>query len=453
MDRQTVRDIGVNICRFAVAATFVFSGFVKAIDPIGTQYKLHDYLAAVGMQELVPDYATLAAAVMLAAVEFSLGIFLLFAIRRRITARLTLAVMTVMTAITVWIAIADPVKDCGCFGDAVKLTNWQTLAKNVVLLAATAVICRHPFSMVRFISRTNQWIAVNYTIIYSIAMSTWCLYDLPLLDFRPYSVGTDIRKAMEIPEGAEQPEFETTFLMKKNGKTKEFTLENYPDSTWTFVDSKTVQVKEGYVPPIHDFTMEDPTTGNDLTDDILSRRSYTFLLISPHLENADDSNFGDLNRIYDYCLAHKYRFYALTASNRKAVERWRDMTGAEYPFLFTDETTLKTIIRSNPGLLLIKDGTVVRKWSHNRLPQMDENMPRLERMTEGRMPKQTTGMTILGTMLWFFLPLLLLTLADRMWAWTKWVRKPAKAENPSAGNRNAEEQDADGKTTEQEKTT
>ena len=432
MTKETVKSIIVNVCRFVVATTFVFSGFVKAIDPIGTQYKIHDYLAAVGMETLVPDYATLSASVLLAAVEFCLGIFLLFAIRRRIVSRLVLAFMAVMTIITVWIAVADPVKDCGCFGDALILSNWQTLAKNLILLAAAIIVWREPHKMVRFISRTNQWIAINYTIIYSLATSTYCLYTLPVFDFRPYHVGADIRKGMEIPEGAPQPEFETTFTLKKNGVVKEFTLDNYPDSTWTFVDSKTTQVSEGYVPPIHDFSMEDPSTGNDMTDEILSDPGYTFLLVAPHLENADDSNFGDINQIYDYATAHHYRFVGLTASNRKAMTRWSDMTGAEYSFLFTDETTLKTIIRSNPGLLLIKRGVVIRKWSHNELPQLTDESPALDKIPEGSMPEITVGQKIIYTLLWFFMPLMLLSLADRMWAWTKWVRKNKEDKTPQS---------------------
>lgn len=428
MNNGLIRNIGVNFCRFALAATFVFSGFVKAIDPIGTQYKIHDYLAAVGLEPLVPDYITLSASVVLAALEFSLGIFLLFAIRRRLVSKLIFALMTVMTAITLWIVIANPVKDCGCFGDALKLTNGQTLAKNIVLLAMAAAVCRWPLAMVRFIGRANQWIAINYTIIYSVMLSSYCLYDLPLFDFRPYHVGVNIRKGMEIPAGAEQPKFETTFLLKKNGVTKEFTLDNYPDSTWTFVDSKTVQTSEGYVPPIHDFSMENPQTGIDMTQEILDNPSYTFLLVSPHLENADDTNFGRINRIYDYCLAHKYKFYALTASNSKAIEQWTDMTGAEYPFLFTDETTLKTIIRSNPGLLLIKNGTIIQKWSHNILPRMSEDMPTLDKLPEGRLPETSIGKTLGYTLLWFFGPLFILSLADRTWAWTKWIRRKKEDE-------------------------
>ena len=429
MLKDSAKGIAVNACRFIVAATFIFSGYVKAIDPIGTQYKIHDYLAAVGLADMVPDYITLSASVALAALEFSLGIFLLFAIRRRLVSKLILAFMAVMTAITVWIAVANPVKDCGCFGDALILTNGQTLAKNIFLLAAAIAIWRNPTAMVRFIGRTNQWIAINYTIIYSLATSTYCLYTLPVFDFRPYHIGTDIPKAMEIPEGAEQPKFETTFTLKKNGITKEFTLDNYPDSTWTFVDSKTTQVSQGYVPPIHDFSMEDTATGDDLTQDILSDKGYTFLLIMPHLENADDSNFGDINQIYDYCQKYGYRFYALTASNKKAIGRWTDMTGAEYGFLFTDETTLKTIVRSNPGLILIKGGTIIQKWSHNKLPKLNDSTPKLEKTPEGRLPQTSVGEKIGYVLLWFFMPLFLLTFADRTWAWTKWVRREKESKS------------------------
>ena len=427
MNKETIKDIGVNVCRFVVALTFVFSGYVKAVDPIGTQYKLNDYLAAVNLEGAVPDYLTLSASVLQAAVELSLGILLLFAIRRRLVSKLILAVMTVMTALTVWIAIADPVKDCGCFGDALKLTNGETLLKNIVLLAASIVVCKWPCAMVRFIGKANQWIAINYTILYSIATSTYCLYALPVFDFRPYHIGADIRKGMEIPPGAEQPQFETTFILKKNGQTKEFTLENYPDSTWTFVDSKTVQTSEGYVPPIHDFSMEDMTTGDDMTDDVISSKGYTFLLVSPHLENANDSYFGNMNQLYDYAQAHKYRFYCLTASNAKAIDRWRDMTGAEYPFLFTDETTLKTIVRSNPGLLLLKDGVVIGKWSHNQLPQLDDESAPLDKLPEGTLSVTSLGKKICLSLLWFFLPLFILSLADRTWAWTRRFRKQKSA--------------------------
>ena len=413
----------VNVCRLVVALTFILSGFVKAVDPLGTQYKIHDYLAAAGMADIVPDVVTLGLSVLLAAVEFSMGVFLLFAIHRRTVSRLMLAFMVVMTPLTLWLALTDPVKDCGCFGDAVVLTNWETFAKNVVLLVCTFVIFRRPMMMVRFISKTNQWIILNYTVLFILVSSVYCLYYLPVLDFRPYHVGADIKKGMEIPDGAEQPQFETTFILEKNGTRKEFTVDNYPDSTWTFVDSKTVQTAAGYVPEIHDFYMQTLDGEEDVTDKILDEEGYTFLLISPHIEQADDLNFGDIDVIYEYCMDHGYSFRCLTASNEDAIQRWRDITGAEYEFLHADETTLKTVIRSNPGLMLLKHGVVLWKWSHNDLPDLDENAPRLEDTVYGTVKQESFTETVTEIVLWFMLPLLLLTFADRMWAWTGWLRK------------------------------
>ena len=419
----------VNLCRMAIALTFILSGYVKAIDPLGTQYKLNDYAAAMHLSEYIPDWLTLTGAIALAMTEFALGIFMLFAIRRHLVSRLMTAMMVMMTLITVWIFIANPVKDCGCFGDAIKLTNGETLLKNIVLLAAAIVTAMRPLDMARLISKSNQWIVTNYTLVYIVCTSLYCLYALPTFDFRPYHIGADIKKGMEIPEGAEQPEFETTFILKKNGQTREFTLDNYPDSTWEFVDSKTVQTRQGYEPPIHDFSLTDTKTGEDITDNVLSHKGYTFLLISRSLAYADDSNFGDIDQIYEYASEHNIPFYCVTASTDSDINRWRDLTGAEYPFCTADETTLKTIIRSNPGLLLLKDATIIGKWSHNQLPDPDELTASPDKLPIGQQPDDGVTGKLIKVLLTFLLPLTLLTIADRLWAWSKWVRNKEKKES------------------------
>ena len=412
----------VNLCRIIVAVTFIFSGFVKAIDPIGTQYKLQDYLGAIGMAGILPNWTLLAVAVFLAAIEFCIGIFLLFAIQRRLISKLTVAFMAFMTMVTVWIVVADPVKDCGCFGDALHLTNTETLIKNIVLFVCSLAIMYRPLAMFRFVSKSNQWIVTNYTIVFILVSSGLSLYYLPIFDFRPYHIGVNIPRGMEIPKGAKLPQFKTTFIMEKNGQRKEFTLDNYPDASWKFIDSKTVQTSEGYIPPIHDFSITDNKTGLDLTNSVLSHKGYTFLLIAPHLETADDSNFGDIDRLYEYAQSYDFPFYCLTASTTKAIKRWIDLTGAEYPFCITDEAVLKTIIRSNPGLLLLKDGTIINKWSHNNLPNEAKLSRPISQSSLGKMPKDSVPAKILEIVLWFILPLTLLTLADRLWAWSKWVR-------------------------------
>ena len=418
-----IKKLTVNLGRLIVAVTFIFSGYVKAIDPLGTQYKITDYLQPLGLSGIVPDWMTLTASVALSTLEFSIGIFLLFAIRRRLTTKISLLFMVVMTLITMWIAIANPVKDCGCFGDAIKLTNFETLGKNIILLAISILLWRFPLQMVRFISKPTQWIVINYTILFSVALSTWSLWSLPLFDFRPYHIGANIEKGMEIPEGAKQPQFETTFILEKNGEQKEFTIDNYPDSTWKFIDSKTIQTEEGYVPPIHDFSIEDTKNGEDITQEVLHDKGYSFLLISPNLAMADDSNFGTIDQIYEYAEDHGYRFICLTASTEKEIAKWQNITGAEYPFYTTDATTLKTMIRSNPGLMLLHNGTIIQKWSHNELPAEDLLAKPLEKSEYGKLPAEEMARKILQTVLWFLLPLVLLTIADRLWAWSTWLRE------------------------------
>ena len=419
---QKLRITAVNVCRFVLAATFIFSGYVKAIDPLGTLYKLKDYAAAMSLNGLLPDWVLVGVAIALGALEFALGVFMLFAVRRHVVSRITLAFMTAMTVLTLWIFVADPVKDCGCFGDALKLTNGETLLKNIVLIACAALVAWRPADMARFISRSNQWIVRYYTVAYIVITSVYCLYTLPIFDFRPYHVGMNIKQGMEIPEGAEQPEFESTFLLRKNGETREFTLDNYPDSTWEYVDTRTVQTKKGYEPPIHDFALTTCDTGEDITEQVLTKKGYTFLLVSPRLAVADDSNFGDIDQIYEYAEENGADFYCVTASANDEIERWRDLTGAEYHFCNADETTLKTMIRSNPGLMLLKDGTIIGKWSHNALPQTDDLTAPLQQLTIGKTQNDSTTERLLIVLLTFFLPLSALTLADRLWAWSKWIR-------------------------------
>ena len=412
----------VNVVRVLLGLVFVFSGFVKAIDPIGTQYKIQDYAEALGTLAYVPDWLTLTTSVVLCGLEFALGVFLLFGIMRKLVSRVMMLFMIVMTLITVWLYIGNPVSDCGCFGDAVHLTNGQTLLKNIILTVLVAVVCWRPMSMKKILSESSQWLVFHYSIIFILGISFWSLYNIPVFDFRPYHIGANISKGMEIPEGEKGPEFETTFILEKDGVRKEFTLDNYPDSTWTFIDSKSVQTTEGYVPPIHDFSITEIESGEDITDQVLSDHGYTFLLIAPHLEQADDSNFGNIDMLYEYAADHGYKFYCLTASGEKAIAKWKDYTGAEYPFCLTDETTLKTIIRSNPGLLLLKNGTIVGKWSHNFLPVDRLNDKPIEK-TDIAKPEEGVSQKLMLIFLWYVLPLALLTLADRLWMWSRWFKK------------------------------
>ena len=180
---------------------------------------------------------------------------------------------------------------------------------------------------------------------------------------------------------------------------------------------------DGKESPYAEFFIQHVEDGEDITDSLLNSKGYLFLLVAPHMEKADDSQLDLINQMYEYAEDNEYPFYALTASGVKGIERWRDMTGAEYPFCQTDETTLKTIIRSNPGLLLLKDGVIIRKWSHNSLPDEYTLTGRLDKLEIGELPKDTMAEKILIIVLWYILPLLVLTIADGLWAWTKWLKR------------------------------
>lgn len=283
------------MCRFILAVVFIFSGFVKAIDPLGTQYKIQDYLDAFGWTNFIPDVFPLIASFVLGWFEFCLGVYLFFGIRRRLAPRTMVVVMSVMTPLTLWLAVTNPVSDCGCFGDAVTLSNWETFGKNVILWIMAIFLLAHRRRIFPLVTVRLDWLIALYSSVYIFCVIVYSYQNLPLFDFRPYHIGADIKAGMSIPEGKKPTEFETRFILQKNGEEKEFTLENYPDSTWTFVDSKTVVKKAGYEPLVQDFAIINLEDGEDLTDRILSDENYFFLMVAHQLQQADDSAFDLIN--------------------------------------------------------------------------------------------------------------------------------------------------------------
>ena len=380
--------IVVNICRMALFATFVFSGLVKLIDPLGTAYKIHDYAVALHLEAWMPEDVATALAVVLALLEFLIGIYFFFGMRRRFASYGALFLLVLFTPLTLWLAITHAVTDCGCFGDAVHLTGWQTFGKNIFALACACVVAYKGDLMPRFISQSSQWIVSLYSILFGGMIAFTGLHDLPVFDFRPYHIGQNIPKAMEWPEDPEQQ------------------------------------------PQILDFYMETPEEG-DITEAILTDTSYVFLLIAPNLAQADDSNIDRINNLADYSKEHAYRFLCLTASGQDDITRWQDLTGAEYPFAFTDELTLKTMIRSNPGLMLLHNGTVINKWSHNKLPTYEMLHAPLQELPLAHPRREVFQRRIAKLILMYLVPLFLLTLLDRLffgllWAWRRHRNHPTE---------------------------
>ena len=412
--KHIVWGVYVNLCRFALAFVFIFSGFVKGNDPLGFEYKLADYVVAFGLGDFFPDFILMPLAVGLSVLEFVLGIYLSLGINRRLASCAVLALMVLMTPFTLYLALENPVSDCGCFGDAVQLTNWQTFWKNLLLLAMAVSVFVGCGRIFRVVTPRIEWLLSSYALIYMLMFVYYNLQHLPVLDFRPYHIGADIREGMKMPEGEHPPVYETVFVMEKDGKQVEFSVENYPDTTWTFVSRRTVLREEGYMPPVHDFSIVCMEDGEDITDKVLSDKGYTFLLVAHHLEDADDGYIDLVNELYDYSRVYGYAFYALTASMDEQIEAWQDCTGAEYPFCNMDDITLKTIIRDNPGVVLLKGGVVINKWSQRDIPDEYQLTDALERLPEGQLQMESMAFKVGRIALCFLIPLLVILLVDRI---------------------------------------
>ncbi len=400
-----------EFCRLLIGGVFIFSGFVKAIDPVGNAIKIHDYLTAFGMEVFLPLKTVIA--FNLSAIELLLGVTMLLGVYRKYTSILVLIFMIVMTPLTLYLAIFDPVSDCGCFGEALVITNWQTFYKNIILLAAAVFVFIFHKRLFQVFTYKVYWFVAVWTYVYCIAFSYWNYNHLPLLDFRPYKIGANIPELMHIPEDAPQDEYRFVFIYEKDGVKQEFGLDDYPadDTTWTFIDTKTELIKEGYHPAVSDFHIYNDE-GDDISGEILANQEGILLLIAPKLEEASDERIDEINDVYDYSIEKNITFYCVTGSPEEAIEQWIDRSGAEYPFLFADDILLKTIIRSNPGLVLLKEGTVFMKWHYKDIPEEDEIDSVITTLLQRNEPEKESNGWIVFNLLTFTIPLLLVWMYD-----------------------------------------
>ncbi|MDR3653005.1 MAG: DoxX family protein [Paludibacter sp.] len=361
---QTVGNISLQVGRILFGAVFVFSGFVKAIDPLGSSYKIEDYLHTFGgFFGSMADYA-FPFAIALSTLELLIGLNMIFNIHIDLTNILALLFMLVMTPLTLYIAIKNPVSDCGCFGEALIISNWATFFKNAILISLLILMLIYHHKFQPFLINKLQFLAFFVFIAFGISLSLYSYRHLPMIDFLPYKVGVNIPKAMEIPDNAPSDEYKTTFIYQKDGVKKEFTLENYPkgDPSWTFVDQKSVLVSQGYKPPIHDFSIMNDQF-DDITQEVLNYPGKTYLLTMYDLDETSIEGAKKAENIYQKALKDGDKFYALTASSNEDIKKFVAKTGVTFPFWKTDPTALKTVIRANPGLVLLKKGTILGKWN------------------------------------------------------------------------------------------
>jgi uncharacterized membrane protein YphA (DoxX/SURF4 family) len=382
MEIDKYRKVLLNTARVILGLCFVFSGFAKAVDPLGTMYKINDYLEAFGMVYLT-DLSFLMS-VSLSAAEFFLGMALLLGVWKRSVTLLLLVFMLFLTPLTLYIAIKNPVTDCGCFGDVLVLSNTVTFIKNLFLLALAIFVFYRNDLLVTFLGRrTGRWSAF-WCLFFPLLLSSYSYLHLPLLDFLPYKIGNHLADLMNVPEGAATDSFSTVFIYENNGVQKEFTVDNAPlnDPNWKYIDRKDVLIRDGFKPLIHDFVLEHPTQG-DITDRVLNDTSYTFLFVSSKLEESNTSTILGVLDARKYAKKYGYRFYGLTSSNIRETEDWKYEFDADFDFCSVDDRTLKTMIRSNPGLILLKNGTVLQKWGFRDIPDFTEKNQPLSRLKWG----------------------------------------------------------------------
>lgn len=366
--------IFINLCRFLLSATFLLSGFAKAVDPQGMATKLNAYFVHIGWYFDSHGLTLVVLAISIAVFEFMLGVYLFLGMRRKLSTLVSFILMLMMTAITIYIYIYNPVPDCGCFGDALHLTHGETLLKNIILSFAAICLTFYPQHIKRLVSERNQWASAIVAFLYIFSIGLYSRHYLPLLDFTPYKTGTNIRAA-------------------RNGELTEKELEQF---ALLWLNDK---------------------TGEDVTEVILADTGYTFLLTSSRLTTADDGVSDRINDLYDRCVDRSIKMYGLTASDTLAIQHWVDRTGAAYPFLTGETEVIETMVRSNPGLLLLKDGKIYRKWSANDLPEEEEFENALQAQSYDLLAE------VSRLLLAFFIPLFFVIFADNMWVGAKYWKR------------------------------
>jgi len=358
------------ISRIIIAGVFIFSGFVKCVDPSGFAIKLEEYFVAMNIDFMIPFALVLS--VLACGAEMLVGIMLLLNLKIKLAIWMSVALMVFFTPLTLWLAVTNKVTDCGCFGDAIVLTNWETFLKNVVIDVFIVILVLNRNRYKNRLKQRFQLIAAGGAALLVLGFELYNLTHLPVIDFMPYKIGASIPEGMVVPEGTPRDSFNVVLQYTKDGVVKDFDLNNYPhnDTTWKFVDSKSIPVRVT-LPLIHDFFIF-TAEGDDMTDLILSDPGYSLLVIFHSLKKATLVNLEEINRLVEQAITKGYHVYGVTSSVPEEFEAFMEKAKATYPMYNMDDTTLKTMIRSNPGLMLIKGGVIQGKWHHRRLKNLKE---------------------------------------------------------------------------------
>lgn len=374
----------VHISRFLVGGLFIFSGFIKANDPLGFSYKLGEYFEVFKADSGLSIFESMAhialpLAIVLCVSEMALGFMLLVGYKRNLTLWLLFAQIAFFTFLTFYSACYNKVTTCGCFGDFLVLKPWTSFWKDVVLLGLITLLLvgkEHVNELFTVLITASLTIIA---IVLSFAFPIYAYRNLPPLDFRAYKIGDNIKKNMEPGAGYQPAKYESGFIYEnlKTGEQKHFTMQNYPwqdTLNWKWVATDNILIQDAINPPkIVDFSINS-LDGVPMTDNILNNKNYMFLLVCYDLTKTeeDESLHAKINDLYKLAQADKVSLLALTAGDAKQIDDYKHKHQALYDFAQADGIVLKTMVRANPGLILIKDGTVIMNWHHNNFPTYSE---------------------------------------------------------------------------------
>ncbi len=369
----------VTTSRWLTGLLFIFSGLIKANDPLGFSYKLEEYFQVFGMEWMVPTAVVLS--VIICAVEIILGIALLIGARIKLVAWGLLLMIVFFTFLTFYSAYFNKVTDCGCFGDAIKLTPWQSFWKDIVLLVWILIIFLNKEKIKPiFALKTENYVLALVTFL-SFGFGIYTTRNLPIIDFLPYKIGNNIPALMQIPDGAEPDEYAVMYTLRNasTGEEKKMDDKEYissgiwEDENWELIaTSDPILVKKGFTPAIIGFQIND-AQGTDYTNEIIANPFYNLIIVSYDLNKTNQKAHQKLSELTIIAEEEfNIRTVALTSATAVQAETFRHELNLFHEFFFADATPLKSMVRSNPGLILMKNGTVINKWSSNSLPDYQE---------------------------------------------------------------------------------
>jgi len=356
----------ITISRIVLALIFIYSGFVKGVDPVGTEYRIADYFIAFGSDWAIP--LALPLSIVLNAAEFILGVLLLLNVSIRITSWLVFLMMAVFTIVTINDALYDPVPDCGCFGDAIILANWQTLYKNLVIDALLLIVFFSRNRTVRWFTVKIEWAVLVISVVGFVFFEIYNIRHLPIIDFRDWKVGNKMVNEDPLPL-----KYYLTYRNIETNEEQDYLSPDYPYndsvwlSQWEFVKQRVIDPN----PRLHDLRIEDED-GNDFTANFIENPDYQFLFIAYDISRTSLKNIDITRNFINESFESGLSFIAITSSLPEDVYNYKQDNDLDLDFYYSDDVPLMTMIRSNPGLILMKEGVVIEKWHYNDFASFNE---------------------------------------------------------------------------------